>query len=207
MVTRIIHDFRRYIGWCAALFPYDFSMIIYDAANAKVAQFNPSRCINHNVIELNISVQDRPAMTVTNAINNLSKYCLGFILADRPALLHKRKQISAGCILHNDKYVCFCLKHLIQPYYILMPHDTQKTNFCFDLLVLKVSKLCFVDDLQSNFLKKLRFVKLLKNRSLPILLVFCLFEEILFDVFSQHLLIFLHYLFFSIVETQYRCKR
>lgn len=33
-----------------------------------------------------------------------------------------------------------------------MPHDTQKTNFCFDLLVLKVSKLCFVDDLQSNFL-------------------------------------------------------
>jgi len=152
VVTRIIHDFRCYIGWCAALFPYDFSMIIYDAANAKVAQFNPSRCINQNVIELNISVQDRPAMTVTNAINNLSKDCLGFILADRPALLHKRKQISAGCILHNDKYVCFCLKHLIQPYYILMPHDTQKTNFCFDLLVLKVSKLCFVDDLQSNFL-------------------------------------------------------
>jgi hypothetical protein len=151
VVTRIIHDFRRYIGWRAALFPYDFSMIIYDAANAKVAQFNPSRCINQNVIELNISVQDRPAMTVTNAINNLSKDCLGFILADRPALLHKRKQISAGCILHNDKYVCFCLKHLIQPYYILMPHDTQKTNFCFDLLVLKVSKLCFVDDLQSNF--------------------------------------------------------
>ena len=66
-------------------------MICYDAANAKVAKFDPARRIDKNVVKLDIAVQYRPAMTMANTVDNLAKDHLGLIFVDRSALFHERE--------------------------------------------------------------------------------------------------------------------
>ena len=125
--------FRGQVGRCSALLLYNF-VLSNESWNPEVTEFDSTFAIKKDIVQLNISMQNRPAVTVGNPLRYLLENVLGLIFWQGVRLPHQMVQITASGILHNHHNMLFVLKNLEQPYNIGMPDFLENIDFLEHLL-------------------------------------------------------------------------
>jgi len=89
--------------------------LLDDLGDAKVADLDSLFAVKEDVIELDVSVDHRPAVDVGQAVDDLLEDELRIRLLQLPFPLDQPQQVSASRILHDHEQVLAALEHFKQP--------------------------------------------------------------------------------------------
>lgn len=164
-ITFIDNNFRGEVGRGAALL-LNYLSFLDNFADTKVAYFDALLAVKQNVVELDVSVDDRPAMDVCKPVQYLFENELAVGLFQRTSLLDQPQQITATSIFHHHQQMFLTFKNFKQPDHVAVFDLFQEVYFLEDLslreFVLHVTLLNSLDchllssqlvDTESDFAK------------------------------------------------------
>jgi hypothetical protein len=86
-VTLISDDLRCQVSWCAALLLDDLTFVD-ESAHTEVADLDRAFNVHQDVVQLDVSVKDTPAVAVAKTEHDLLEHVLRFLLLQSLPLLH-----------------------------------------------------------------------------------------------------------------------
>lgn len=86
-----------------------------DLRYTKITNLYSLFAIQQNIIQFDISMNNRSAMNMSKSISYLFEYKLGITLLQLPFSLDKSQKITPSSILHNHEQMLGRLKHLQEP--------------------------------------------------------------------------------------------
>lgn len=104
LIATIRNNLWSYICWSAALFR-DLLVFLNNSAYAEITNLNIAIFIQKDIVKLDVSVEHRSAMAVSDTKNYLLEYSSSLALIESPSLLNELQQISAASILHHHEEV------------------------------------------------------------------------------------------------------
>lgn len=104
--------------WCevsrrAALL-LDNLTFLDDLRHSEVANLDSFLAVKQNIVELDVSMDNRAAMDVRQSVEYLFENELAIALLQRPALFNQSQQVAAARILHDHQEVLLRFKDLEQ---------------------------------------------------------------------------------------------
>ena len=104
LIATIRNYLRSNICWSATLFR-DLLVFLNNSAYAKITNLNIAIFIQKNIVKLDVSVEHRPAMAVSDTKSYLLEYSSSLALIESPSLFNELQQISTTSILHHHEQV------------------------------------------------------------------------------------------------------
>jgi hypothetical protein len=113
-------------------------VLLNHPANTKVTNFYISIFVQKDIIEFDVSVQYRSAMTMSYSEDYLLENPSCLALFKPPSLLDELKEVSATSILHDHQEMLGRFEHLQESDDVGMSHLLQDLNLLKNLLLLVV---------------------------------------------------------------------
>jgi len=104
LIATIRNNLWSNVCWSAALFR-DLLVFLNNSAYAEITNLNIAIFIQKDIVKLDVSVEHRSAMAVSDTKNYLLEYSSSLALIESPSLLNELQQISAASILHHHEQV------------------------------------------------------------------------------------------------------
>ena len=76
-------------------------MFLNNSAYAEITDLNIAIFIQKDIVKLDVSVEHRPAMAVSDTKCYLLEYSSSLALIESPSLFNELQEISAASILHH----------------------------------------------------------------------------------------------------------
>ena len=141
LITFIDDDFWGQIGRSTALL-LDHLAFLYDFRHTEITDFNSFLTIKKDIVELDISMNNRPAMNMCKTISYLLEDEFGVRLLQLALSLDQSQKITPSGVLHNHEQMLARFKHLQQPDDIRVLDFLKKINllkhFSFAKIVLHI---------------------------------------------------------------------
>lgn len=119
------------------------------ARDAKVAYLDSAFAIEEYVVQLDIPVEHRPAVAVSDRLHNFLEYISSLVLCQMLALLDQVVQVASARVLHDHHDVLLVFEYLIEPDYIGVADLLEDVDLLEDLLpgilVLELAELDHLD--------------------------------------------------------------
>ncbi len=128
LIAAIRNNLRSNVCWSAALFR-DFLVFLNNSAYAEITYLNIAIFIQKDIVKLDVPVEHRPAMAVSNTISYLLEYSSSLALIESPPLFNELQQISATSILHHHEQVLGRFEDFKESYDVGMAHLLQDLHF------------------------------------------------------------------------------
>jgi hypothetical protein len=129
----LVSSIRNYLWgnvcWSAALFR-DLLVFLNNSTYAEITDLNIAIFIQKDIVKLDVSVENRPAVAVSDTKCYLLEYSSSLTLIKSPSLFNELQEISTASILHHHEQVLgrfedfkesddIGMAHLLQDLYFL----------------------------------------------------------------------------------------
>ena len=131
LVFAVTGHFGSQVSWCPTLFLDDF-ISVHQSAYPEVANFDSAFSIEKDIVELDVSVENRSAMTVCYSLGNFLENVLCFVFRKMLTLFDQVVEVATSSIFHDHHDVLLVFKHFVKFYYVGMPNLFENINFLKD---------------------------------------------------------------------------